>query len=289
LGSFDLIYHIGVIFVTPPPVQRRILELIGRCLKPGGVAVLSYYAGSMPLLRAGLHRTLRTALDPTQSREENIRRARQRINTIAACLTGSGLQVEVLKQVLQQAFSQSDIMFFHEALNHAWDVLDTPTIEAGLRQHGLQFLNYLNPTGFGALATSRERALAADVLDFASGGGYRYSIFGKPAATAHGLNLRAPRLRWHTRLARVLPPSGYAEPVNYKDVSNNSEVRVERPATQAALDEFAASPSTWAEMLNGVRGRLAAQGVSVDNSIAYLDQAMLSLWNLRLIWPVWQP
>ena len=41
LGQFDLILNIGVIYVTPPAVQRRILELIGQCLRPGGVAVIS--------------------------------------------------------------------------------------------------------------------------------------------------------------------------------------------------------------------------------------------------------
>ena len=47
LGRFDLIYNIGVIFVTPPPIQESIVNLIARCLKPGGAAVLSYYTGGI--------------------------------------------------------------------------------------------------------------------------------------------------------------------------------------------------------------------------------------------------
>ncbi len=42
LGAFDLIYHLGVLYVTPPEVQRRLLSLIAGSLKPGGLAVISY-------------------------------------------------------------------------------------------------------------------------------------------------------------------------------------------------------------------------------------------------------
>ncbi len=52
LGQFDLIYNVGVLYVTPPEVQRHVLSLMASCLKPGGVALLSYYAGTAPLLMA---------------------------------------------------------------------------------------------------------------------------------------------------------------------------------------------------------------------------------------------
>jgi SAM-dependent methyltransferase len=90
LGSFDLIYNIGVIFVTPPEIQQSILNLIGGCLKPAGVAVLSYYTGGIGWLRAGLYRTLRAALDPSQDRETAIRKARERIQHIAGHLPSTG-------------------------------------------------------------------------------------------------------------------------------------------------------------------------------------------------------
>lgn len=47
LGQFDLIYHIGVLYVTPSEVRRAPLNVIRRCLKPGGVAAISYYAGTI--------------------------------------------------------------------------------------------------------------------------------------------------------------------------------------------------------------------------------------------------
>ena len=84
LGRFDLIYCVGVIYVVPPEVRERIFALIGQCLRPGGVAVLSYYAGAMGALRAELNRMLRAATDPAQPRETRIAQARAWLRQIAA-------------------------------------------------------------------------------------------------------------------------------------------------------------------------------------------------------------
>lgn len=86
LGSFDLIYHIGVLYVTPTVVQHRLLDLIGRCLKPGGSAVISYYAGVLPLIMAGLHGVLRGAVDPEFPPETQVTAARRQIQNMAEVL-----------------------------------------------------------------------------------------------------------------------------------------------------------------------------------------------------------
>src|SRR5204863_144465 len=51
LGQFDLIYAVGLIYAVPPAVRAQALALIGACLKPGGVALISHYAGALPAAR----------------------------------------------------------------------------------------------------------------------------------------------------------------------------------------------------------------------------------------------
>jgi SAM-dependent methyltransferase len=290
LGRFDLIYHIGVIFVTPAPVQARILELIGRCLKPGGAAVLTYYAGSLPLIRQSLHRLLRTTVDPLLGKDANIKRARQRLEEIAAALPAAGPHRPVLAQALDYARTQADRLFFHEALNHAFAVLNTGDLEAALAPHGVQFLDYVTPTAFGALPTSTQRALAADVVDFASGGSYRYAVFGKPAAGGGAFSFQSPGVRWKSDLTRSAPDRNYDGAAAYKHRVTKLEAQILRPETQAAVDVMAGGPASWPKLIAGVTAQLAARGrFIVGDPASALEPDLLELWRNRLVTPLWMP
>ena len=178
LGHFDLIYHIGVIYVTPASVQRHILAMIAGCLKPAGVAVVSYYAGTLPRLRAALHRALRAVNDTSQPREIQIREARERVREIGDQIPHADPFRDMIKEAVRQTASLDDITFFHEVLNQTFDALQTSTLAAAMAEHGLRFLNYTMPTRFGTMASLLDRALAADTLDLA-GGGYRYAMFSR--------------------------------------------------------------------------------------------------------------
>jgi SAM-dependent methyltransferase len=289
LGKFDLIYCLGVIFLTPAIVQQRILDLIGQCLKPGGAVLINYYAGSLPMIRAALHRLLRASVDPALTTEETIRRARQLVEDIAAMLPPTGPHRRILLQALDHARAQTDTLFFHEALNHVFTVLDTPSLDASLGRHGAQFLNYMTPNAFGALATSRERARGVDVVDFASGGSYRYAVFGKPAGTG-AVSLRSPRLRWRSRLVRTEAPGTYGAPAFYRDVATSADVQIVQSHTQAALDLLSVRGATWSEIWDGVQVRLSARGRSpTAKAETYLEQDLTQLWDSRLIVPSWEP
>lgn len=178
LGAFDLIYHIGVLYVTPPEVQRHLLDLIGQCLKPGGAAVISYYAGTVPLLMAGLHDVLRASADPTASPQEQIRAARAQIQTIANVLQRAGGDQRLMTGVLQQVYGANDTIFFHEMLNRSFTSLSTAALEAALGPAGVHFLNWMQPAPFDAKAGPRERAAMADAYAL-GGGGYFYGVFCK--------------------------------------------------------------------------------------------------------------
>jgi SAM-dependent methyltransferase len=286
LGRFDLIYNIGVIFITPPAIQQNVLSLTAECLKPGGVAALSYYAGGLGRLLAGLYRTLRAALDPSLDREAAIRKARERIGQIAAHLPSTGPVRKFMGDVLNHVASQSDTMLFHEGLNHAFAAMDAADLESMMCGRGVHFLNYLTPTPFGMLASPRERALAADAFDFAIGS-YRHVAFGRPVGTPQAANLRSPAVRWQSRLLRAQPQNAYGSPANFQDRATNRVVPVTRSEMQAALDELAIGPCSWASMCEGAQRRLAA-GASVDaNWGVRIEGDFAALWQTGALTPLW--
>jgi SAM-dependent methyltransferase len=287
IGSFDLIYNIGVIYVTPPSMRQSILNLIVRCLRPGGVALLSYYTGSFGLLRAGLYRTLRAALDPSLDREAAIRKARERIEHIAGHLPSTGPLRKFMVEMLHYVSSQSDTMLFHEGLNHAFDAMETAGLESMLCGRGVHFLNYLTPTPFGILPVPRERALAADALDFAVGS-YRHAVFGKPVGAPQAVNLRSPLVRWQTRLLRAESKIAYGESATFQDSVTKRIVPVMRPAMQAALDELATGPCTWALMCEGAQRLLAERRASFNADWGPLfERDFAALWQIGALTPLW--
>jgi SAM-dependent methyltransferase len=286
LGRFDLIYNIGVIFITPPAIRQNVLSLTAGCLKPGGAAALSYYAGGVGRLLAGLYRTLRAALDSSLDRGAAIRKARERIGQIAGHLPSTGPVRKFMGEILNHVSSQSDTMLFHEGLNHAFDAMDAADLESMLCGRGVHFLNYLTPTPFGMLPAPRERALAADAFDFAIGS-YRHVTFGKPVGTPQAANLRSPLVRWQSRLLRAQPHIAHGGPANFQDRATNRVVPVTRREMQAALDELAAAPRSWASMCEGAQQRLAQSGTSNANWGAEFEGDFAALWQSGVLTPLW--
>lgn len=180
LGKFDLIYHIGVLYVTPPTVQRRLLELIAACLKPGGVAVISYYAGTVPLLMAGLHKVLQASVQLHDPPDDQVRMAKAQIQSMLATLGKMGGDQRLMTGVLQQVLATEDTIFFHEMLNQSFGTLSTSALETALGARDVHFLNWMQPAPFDKDAGPRERAMKADAYTF-GGGGYFYGVFGKAA------------------------------------------------------------------------------------------------------------
>ena len=178
LGKFDLIYIVGVLYVTPPDVQRRILALVADCLKPSGLALISYYSGAMPLIMAGLHDMLRGTADPAAKPAAQIETARGQIRAMADTLARQPGDNRGLSAILQQVHNTPDATFFHEMLNQNFCALSTAALEAALAPHGVHFVNWMQPAPFPATMSAKERAVAADALAL-NGGGYFYGVFQK--------------------------------------------------------------------------------------------------------------
>jgi SAM-dependent methyltransferase len=166
VGTFDLIYCIGVYYVTPREVRAQIVRLIGKCLAPGGIAVVSYYAGVSGAVRAMVARILRSRLGGEGEPAKLLPEARRLLRTMHSHAPPA----------IDPILLQPDVDFYHEVFS----AFDSPTLtselDALLNGYGIGFATYLAPIFSGG--SSAERAVAADAFDL-NGGGYRYAMFVK--------------------------------------------------------------------------------------------------------------
>ena len=259
LGAFDLIYAVGVIFIVPPQVRRHILDLIGHCLKPGGVAVLGYYAGGFDLLRSHLHRTLRFIAADAANPQAALARARGYLNHVLTTLPPDPRR-ELLSAAVRETQDLPDIIFYHEVLNQAFEVQQTSALEQALAPYGLGFASYLAPVPFVGLRTSRERAVAADTLDY-SYGSYRHAVFVRCPDTAP--DLRRPGMVWASSLVPVSANPDLNQPVGFRNTANQV-LTIRNPVTAAMLLQLSAQRLSWAEIVLRSQALVPAQAFTPD-------------------------
>lgn len=277
LGRFDVIYAVGVLFIVPDPVRRRLFELIGACLKPGGVAVLSYYAGSMGALRPPLNRLARGMVDPSAPPQEQVRRLREALGELGGHLrqTGDSLPAQLVRLLASYA---NDATLFHEVLGADLTSTSTGEIEAALQPHGLAYLSYLHPMPHCGRAGSVERAQGADLFDFLYGG-YRYGAFLKGDA---GAPSASRGLRWKSGAKRRAGFPAFGQPVQYEDPALGV-ISVADARTQALLDQLASGAASRPALIDAVRRLGAGAGGDVE---AKLDEDLSQLWQAGWLTPL---
>jgi len=279
LGEFDLVYSLGVISFVPAPVRAQVLRLIGACLRPGGVAVLSYYTGAKPLLRASLGRILAAATNSDAPPAERVRQARALLSQVQTGLASDesahGLQLSAVRH----AAALDDVMFFHEMLNRESTSLEATDLERQFGARGLGFLGYHKASPFMGLPTSQERAFAVDMAALTAGG-YAYALFGKGDGAKGAADPRTPYLAWSTTLRRGASSAGGPPgPVVYEDRESGLSATIEFPVTQALLDAIAERPLTWREAEDRARRRvLETTGRPAAATEAQLAQNLTTLW-----------
>ena len=258
-------------------MQRRLLTLIGGALKPGGVAVIGYYAGAIPLLRASLHSTLRAAMTPNATPAQHVATARANLATIESTLEGE--TAPFVRSAIQSTLGLPDTLLFHEALNESFDILRTTGLEMALAPSGVGFLGYLS-RGAAPAATSVGRAIAADRHDL-SAGGYRYGVFVK--ANAGAPDVRSAAIRWSCNLSRTTgsPAVGQA---TYFNARTNLSVTLRGALLCAFVEVTSSAPHTWDQALAAARLVAGAKA----EAEATLAQGLLELWRLNIATPTVQ-
>jgi len=283
LGEFDLIYLMGVLYVSPPEVLGRLVTIINRCLRPGGLVVMSYYVGPTSLVRAGLYYTLRAVTAGIANAATAIATARQTLGTLRASLAGSGDHASLMLTVIDEITAISDATLFHEVFNPSFRALQTTHLQQLLAPQGVQFLSYLWPTTASFAPTSAARALVADRDDFAAGG-YRHALFGRRSG-ALTPDPRAPGIRWNSSIVRADAPVAVDGAVTYRSTFDATTVTIHRQFTQAVLDQLVGEDLSWVE----AEARAMATGIAAADDPelqALVAKDACDLWLLGLIRPL---
>lgn len=267
LGQFDLIYVLGVYFVVPPAVQQRLIAVASACLKPGGVLVISYYAGEVWRQYDVMRRAVQAAVDRAAPHGEQVRAARARIHDLAAAGTGT-----LLSRMAGHTLGGDETAFFHEMMGEFHSPAKTVDLEMILAPAGIHFLNWLEPGPFTA-ADPMGRASAADR---ASQGGYFYGVFGKydPAKSGDWNGLS-----WITNMRRA-GVSGYGVAV-FQDASSGKRLEVANSTTAAALDLLARGPCRWEDMLKAMAAMPAGLAY-----LASVKRDFVSFWHAGALTPL---
>lgn len=171
LGQFDLIFCVAVLYVLPPEARARALALIRDCLRPGGLALVAYYAGPMHAARAVFQRWVQSQIPIGLEPGDAIALARA---LIAERGRDAMRMTEPfrsrLRYICDRLASANDVSIFHEVLNPHFAPVDTATLAAP----PLQFLDDL-AAPMPSAAQGEERALLA-ALGEAVGGSYRRAV-----------------------------------------------------------------------------------------------------------------
>ncbi|TFZ07863.1 class I SAM-dependent methyltransferase [Ramlibacter humi] len=268
LGQFDVACHIGVLYVLPPALRAEVLRLLGRCLKPGGALVISYYTGAFHAARAALHRSVREAVSPG---EAGIPAARAHIEAMAQALPPAGPLRDMLLAVMRTTQELPDTVFFHEVLNGRFDTLETAQLDSALSPFGVGFAGWLDPLAQPPGSTPRERAVAADALDYAAAR-YRHAVFVRMDA---GARPDVARPAWRSCCVAAAPS---AEGRRYQLRGQDVHLTVHQPRAAAVLDALAQGPLPWESIV-------AAWGHGAPESA--LRAGLESLWRGGAIAPLW--
>ena len=285
LGQFDLIYNIGVIYVTPPVVQRKIIELIGKCLRPGGVAVISYHAGSLPAIRTNLHRLLSAGLEGLEP-SLAIQTARERGRQLAAAIENieGG---DLLRSTLAVTISQPDIVFYHETFNRSFGAMQTTSIAHELAAHELDFSWYMSSAGRDLPQTSLDRSIAADVADYIQGQ-YRYAVFARYLERGPG-DFLGPQLRWSSRLVRDNMGQFDGEQ-HFRQANGPSIATIRQRASSAMLDSLKQGPLDWAGIVKKTSIALTGKPNQLEaDDLKVMEADIRLLWQHGLLIPLYAP
>ena len=280
LGQFDLVYLNGVYYVAPPQVQARLLEVIGRVLRPGGVAVISYYAGAVAELRALLYATLVDAVKAADSPRAALEMARAHIQRLRGAVRDPVFSPPMVA-LLDSLSSYSDSIFYLEALGGSFSANRASDLQARLGAQGVQFITYLDAPDAARAETADARALEADVEDLGMGG-YHFGLFMRRDANGIVADARAAGLAWSNTLARGEPsPDGRAV---FLDQARNIDFTIGSRLTAAFLAATREAALTWDQGLAAAR-EAVPPGDNPQAEDATLATDLEHLWRLRAVKP----
>lgn len=280
LGKFDLIYLVGTCYVVPDAVRDRMLDFVGRCLDDGGIAVISYYSGSLHAVRADLHRRIRVGVR-SHKFAERVGYARLYLQKIESEVLNSQDQSEMVLQAISDSLKLPDNILYHEVFSD-FDAITTGNIERKLAPFGLQFVDYILSSGVVMASTSEERAVSADMGD-ARRGQYRYALFAKTndKLTFHPT---LPNLKWWTDLRFQQLSEENDQSIYCGQGGRLATLVPGLPNDLLRVLSGAERPLTFSEMRELAMTNTGASEIE-SASKTDIATALISLWRLSVAFP----
>jgi SAM-dependent methyltransferase len=280
LGQFDLVYLNGVYYVAPLAVQARLLEVIGRVLRPGGLAVISYYAGAVAELRALLYRTLADVAKSADSPQAALEAAKAHAGRLRDAIRDPVFGPP-MRALIDGLADYPESVLYLEALGGAFSACRTSDLQARLGAHGVQFITYLDAPAVTRADTARARALDADIEDL-SGGGYHFGVFMRRGHDGIATDVRATAVAWSSGLARSQPLAGGG--AVFVDAVRDLNFTIRSPLTAAFLEAAIAGAVSWREGLEAARVQ-SPPGPDPAAEEAVLAADLDQLWRLGAVMP----
>ena len=143
-GPFDYVLAHGLFSWVPPAAQEKIMEIIGNCLAPEGVAYISYNTLPGGHLRLMLREMMQYHIRTMESPEEQISGGKALIRFLADATAHSSIQndySEVLREEWEKRMSIcSSASLYHDELGEHNHHFYFHEFMAHAKPHGLQFL-----------------------------------------------------------------------------------------------------------------------------------------------------
>jgi SAM-dependent methyltransferase len=269
LGQFDLITCIGALYVVPDEVRARMIEIVGRLLRPGGLAVLSYYSGLSGLVTVQTQQIVKASGEASNNDADWMAHARRTIAQVYEAANSSGAPPQVTR-VLHNMTEYPDSIVFHETLGPDLKYLSALEIQAQLAPHGVGVIGPLPCDQAFSYPSARHRAVSLDAQRM-MGGGYYYDAFGKWASGEQGIDPQAPGVEWIS----VLEPNPDGGEEEFRWTTSGLTATVGAAGTRAFLKALGAEAKPWAQAKAEAQ---AAIGSDIDETVLLGDT--LHLWRM---------
>lgn len=296
LGAFDYIVSHGVYSWVPRPVQRALLEIIGKTLAPNGIAYVSYNTYPGWHARSIVRDMMLFHDRPELPAGERVRRGRKLLELVASSVPKSQqVYAALLREEIETLDTVNDSYVVHEELEAENHPVYFSEFAQSAESAGLRYLceAYPSVTDVQLSVDLREqiRHLSADEIQYE-----QYLDFVRNRTFRRSLLCRADRATQHEAVpealhsmflrARCLPDAsgGAAAPgTEVFCTSAGSSITMSHPVVRAALHALIdARPAalSFDDLLAATHARVEPE---TDLSAPLLADAMLRCAMVRLL------
>lgn len=298
--GFDFIISHGVFSWVPDAVQDKMLEICGKCLKPQGVAYISYNTYPGWHLRSMIRDIMRFRAKSFDTPEQQLSQARTLLSFLTNSVRGENNPYGILlRQQLESIGRSQDSYLHHEHLESINEPIYFHQFSERASNAGLQ---YLAESDFGSMAlnnltdevrvmlqsVSRDRIELEQYMDFLRNRGFRQTLLCK-AEVQLDQYASAERLVRLRVASSATPESGHLD-LHDKEQTifrrNSSSLSTNNPMVRAAFQELATvypSSISFPELASIAKSNVSGKPAAVDTDTLGPESRSLAETLLRCL------